>query len=123
MILEVKDLKVYYGKVCAVKGISLSVAEGEFVTIIGANGAGKSSALNAISGLTSRQGEIWFRGERIDKLSPPQIASRGIIQIPKGGRSFLFSVLWTTCEWGRISRKTKSNSPRSLSGSTGIFPS
>lgn len=94
MILEVKDLKVYYGKVCAVKGISLSVAEGEFVTIIGANGAGKSSALNAISGLTSRQGEIWFRGERIDKLSPPQIASRGIIQIPEGGKVFpLFSVM------------------------------
>lgn len=94
MILEIKDLKVFYDKVYAVKGVRLSAAEGELVTIIGANGAGKSSTLNAISGVVSRRGEIWFRGERIDKLSPPQIASKGVIQIPEGGKVFpLLSVM------------------------------
>ena len=93
-LLEIKDLKVFYDKVFAVKGVNLFAAEGEFITIIGANGAGKSSTLNAISGVTSRQGEIWFRGERIDALSPPQIAAKGIIQIPEGGKVFpLLSVL------------------------------
>ena len=94
MLLELIDLRVYYDKVEAVKGVSLNVADAELVTIIGSNGAGKTSTLNAISGLFPRQGQIRFRGERIDELSPPAIAAKGIIQVPEGGKVFpLLSVL------------------------------
>jgi len=88
VLLELKDLRVFYDKVEAVKGVSLVVAESEFVTLIGANGAGKTSTLNAISGLNLHHGEIWFKGERIDNLTAPQIAARGVIQVPEGGKVF-----------------------------------
>jgi len=88
VLLTLVNLKVFYDKVEAVNGIDLSMEEGEFITVIGANGAGKTSTLNAISGLTRREGEISFRGERIDMLPPPKIAARGVIQVPEGGKVF-----------------------------------
>jgi branched-chain amino acid transport system ATP-binding protein len=89
MLLEVRNLEVHYQKVAALKGISLDVAEGGIVTIIGSNGAGKSTTLRAISGLVRRSaGEIRFAGERIDTLAPEKIVARGIGHVPEGRRVF-----------------------------------
>ncbi|MEP9372739.1 ABC transporter ATP-binding protein [Mesorhizobium sp. KR1-2] len=89
MLLEVRDLHVHYQKVAALKGISLQVPSGGIVTIIGANGAGKSTTLRAISGLVRpSKGEIHFDGQRIDNLPPEQIVGRGIAHVPEGRRVF-----------------------------------
>ncbi len=89
MLLEIKNVHVHYHKVAALKGISMSVPEDGIVTIIGANGAGKSTTLRAISGLERiSKGEIWFSGERIDRLQPEQIVARGIGHVPEGRRVF-----------------------------------
>ncbi len=89
MLLEVRDVHVHYHKVAALKGISMTVPEGGIVTIIGANGAGKSTTLRSISGLVKpTQGEILFQGARIDHLPPERIVARGIAQVPEGRRVF-----------------------------------
>ena len=89
MLLEVRNLHVHYQKVAALKGISLKVPSGGIVTIIGANGAGKSTTLRAISGLTKpSSGEIHFNDERIDNLPPEKIVARGIAHVPEGRRIF-----------------------------------
>ena len=89
MLLEVKGLEVHYDKVRALKGIDLGLEAADIVALIGANGAGKSTALRAISGLERpRAGEIRFRGERIDGLAPDRIVARGIAHVPEGRRVF-----------------------------------
>jgi branched-chain amino acid transport system ATP-binding protein len=89
MLLEVKDLKVRYGAVEAVKGVSLMVEEGSIVTLIGANGAGKSTILKALSGLIRPfAGEIWLQGKRVDIRKPAKIVKAGMAQVPEGGRVF-----------------------------------
>jgi branched-chain amino acid transport system ATP-binding protein len=89
MLLEVRGLEVRYQKVAALKGISVDVPAGGIVTIIGANGAGKSTTLRAISGLVHASGgEIRFAGERIDALAPEKIVARGIAHVPEGRRIF-----------------------------------
>jgi branched-chain amino acid transport system ATP-binding protein len=88
-MLEVRGIEVFYGEFLAIKGISFTVGEGELVTIIGANGAGKSTILRAVMGLVKcRKGEIFFRGENIS-LSPPHDRARlGISLVPEGRRIF-----------------------------------
>ena len=89
MLLSVKDLKVNYKKVEAVKGVSFSVAEGTLVSIIGANGAGKSTILKTLSGLLrATSGEIWFGDKRIDKTAVDKIVKMGIAQVPAGRKIF-----------------------------------
>lgn len=89
MLLEMRDLHVHYQKVAALKGISLEIPSGGIVTIIGANGAGKSTTLRAISGLARpSRGEIHFAGERIDNLPAEKIVARGIAHVPEGRRIF-----------------------------------
>ena len=89
MLLEIAAIEVHYGKVAALKGVSMAVPLGGVVTIIGSNGAGKTSTLRAISGLTSiSRGEIRFDGERIDCLAPEKIVARGIAHVPEGRRVF-----------------------------------
>ena len=88
-ILEIKDLQVRYGGIEAVKGISLEVPEGEIVTLIGANGAGKSSTLRTISGLVKpAAGKIYFKGEAITGMDANEIVKRGITLVPEGRRIF-----------------------------------
>ena len=88
-ILEIRDLQVRYGGIEAVKGISFDVPEGEIVTLIGANGAGKSSTLRAISGLVKpASGSISFRGEDITGKDANEIVSKGVILVPEGRRIF-----------------------------------
>lgn len=87
MLLEIKDLYVSYGGIQALQGVSLHVEEGEIVTIIGANGAGKSSLLNAISGVVRYRGEIHYQGNQLpDKTY--QVVARGIVQVPEGRQVF-----------------------------------
>ncbi|HIS44911.1 MAG TPA: ABC transporter ATP-binding protein [Candidatus Scatomorpha merdigallinarum] len=89
-MLKVDNINVYYGAIHAIKGISFHVNEGEVVTLIGANGAGKSTTLQTISGLLrSRTGSIEFCGENISKLPPHKIVERGLAQVPEGRRIFL----------------------------------
>jgi branched-chain amino acid transport system ATP-binding protein len=84
-LLEVRDAHVRYGLIPALRGVSLGVAPGEMVALLGANGAGKSTTLRTVSGLSRpHRGEIRFMGERIDGLSPAQIVGRGIAQLPEG---------------------------------------
>ena len=88
-LLEVDDIKTYYGNIQALKSISLTVEEGEIVTLIGSNGAGKSTTLRSISGLTPpRSGSIRFMGEEISGTPPQQIVSLGISQSPEGRKCF-----------------------------------
>jgi branched-chain amino acid transport system ATP-binding protein len=88
-MLNLKDVRVHYGKVEAIKGISMDVGPREIVALIGPNGAGKTTTLRAISGLKApTAGEIWFEGKRIDRLPPHKIVSLRISHIPEGRRLF-----------------------------------
>jgi branched-chain amino acid transport system ATP-binding protein len=88
-LLEIRDIHTYYGNIEALKGISLEVEEGEVVTLIGANGAGKSTTLRSISGLTPpREGSIRFNGRELGEMAPQDIVRLGISQSPEGRRVF-----------------------------------
>ncbi|HLF21800.1 MAG TPA: ATP-binding cassette domain-containing protein, partial [Aestuariivirga sp.] len=90
-ILSFANVELYYDHVYALKGVSLEVREGETVALIGANGAGKSSILRAITGLRRiRSGEIHYQGERIDGTGPDAIVKMGISMVPEGRRVFPF---------------------------------
>jgi branched-chain amino acid transport system ATP-binding protein len=90
MWFDAKNLKVHYSKVEALKSVSLGLDEGMIVTLIGSNGAGKSTTLRAISGLVRMtSGKIWFQGKRIDIMSPYKIARLGIAHVPEGKRLFV----------------------------------
>jgi branched-chain amino acid transport system ATP-binding protein len=105
---ETRDLQVGYGKIKALHGISVSVQPGEVVTLIGANGAGKSTFLKAVSGLLRPSaGEIHFEGERIDRLTPHEIARRGVIQIPEGRRVFPLLTVEENLDMGAFFRRDR----------------
>jgi branched-chain amino acid transport system ATP-binding protein len=88
-LLEVQDIQTYYGNIQALKGISLEVNEGEIVTLIGSNGAGKSTTLRSISGLNPpRQGSIRFDGQEINLMPPQEIVRLGVLQSPEGRHCF-----------------------------------
>ncbi len=88
-MLKVNDIHVYYGAIHAIKGVSFEVNEGEIVTLIGANGAGKSTTLKTISGqMRSRTGSIEFMGQRIDGTAPYKVARMGLAQVPEGRKIF-----------------------------------
>jgi len=106
-LLELKDVHTYYGNIHALKGISVTIDEGEIVTLIGANGAGKSTTLKTISGLLRpRQGEIIFEGDRIDGYTPHQIVSIGISQSPEGRRIFPRMSVRENLEMGAFQRSS-----------------
>ena len=101
MLLQVEDINVFYGSIHAIKGISFSVNEGEIVTLIGANGAGKSTVLNTISGLLrSKTGSIHFNGENISAIEPHRIVLRSLAQVPEGRRIFLQMTVQENLEMG-----------------------
>jgi len=88
-ILEIEDLNTYYGSIHALKGVSLTVDEGEIVTLIGGNGAGKTTTLNSISGIVrARSGHVRLAGADITHVPPHQIVMRGVVQVPEGRRMF-----------------------------------
>ena len=107
-LLELKDVHTYYGAIHALRGISFTVDEGEIVTLIGSNGAGKSTTLRTISGLLRpREGEIWLRGERIDSRKPHEIVALGVSQSPEGRRVFARMNIQENLEMGAFARKDR----------------
>ena len=108
-ILRVDNINVYYGAIHAIKGISFHVDEGEIVTLIGANGAGKSTTLQTISGLLrSKTGCIEFCGENISRLQPHKIVERGLAQVPEGRRIFLQMTVQENLEMGAFTQSGSS---------------
>jgi branched-chain amino acid transport system ATP-binding protein len=89
MLLDIKDITVHYGAVQAIRGVSLRVDEGTVTSVVGANGAGKSTILKTVSGLLHpSSGEIWFKGQRIDLDTPARVVRAGIAHVPEGRRLF-----------------------------------
>jgi branched-chain amino acid transport system ATP-binding protein len=107
-MLAVKDIDVYYGAIHALKKISINVEQGSIVTLIGANGAGKSTTLKTISGISRpKSGRITFKGEEITRVLPERIVDRGISQVPEGRRIFAAMSVMENLEMGAFLRKNK----------------
>jgi branched-chain amino acid transport system ATP-binding protein len=108
MNLEIKDLRVHYGKIEAIKGVSVRVNQGEIVTLIGANGAGKTTILKTISGLRPvTSGSITFDGEDINKIPAHQRVDLGISQVPEGRGIFTGMTVLENLEMGKFNRKDR----------------
>ena len=122
-MLEVQDLEVYYGAIHALKGISFSLNKGEIVTLIGANGAGKSTTLNTISGLLRpRTGHIFFQGEEITQTLSEQIVRKGVIQVPEGRKIFATLTVMENMEMGAFSKNDKAQLEKSAQDVFQRFP-
>ena len=107
-ILKVDDINVYYGSIHAIKGVSFEVQEGEIVTLIGANGAGKSTTLKTISGLLhSKTGSVTFLGENLAKVPAHKIVSKGLALVPEGRRIFLQMTVQENLEMGAYTQSGK----------------
>ena len=122
-LLELSGVHTYYGKIHALKGVSLNVEEGEIVTLIGANGAGKSTTLNTICGITPpRAGEIWLDGKRIDGVKAHVVTELGVTQAPEGRRVFDRMSVQENLEMGAFARKDKQGIERDLEWVFELFP-
>lgn len=122
-MLSVKNIVVRYGGVEALKGISIDAEKGSITTLIGANGAGKSTCLRAISGLIPlTSGEIWFEGKRIDGMAPENIVKLGIAHVPEGKRLFLQMSTFDNLVTGAFLRKDKVGVEEDLKKAFEYFP-
>lgn len=122
-LLELKNVHTYYGNIHALKGISLAVEKGEIVTLIGSNGAGKSTTLRTISGLlTPRHGEIFLEGQRIDHLPAHEIVARGVLQSPEGRRIFPRLTVRENLEMGAYQRRDADGIQRDMERVFTLFP-
>jgi branched-chain amino acid transport system ATP-binding protein len=124
MLLKVKDLNVSYGKIKAIKGISLEVNAGEVVTLIGANGAGKTTFLKTVSGILSpASGEITYDGKPLESIKPFQRVNKGICQAPEGRGIFPGMTVLENLEMGKFGRKvSKQETQEDLEKIFGLFP-
>jgi branched-chain amino acid transport system ATP-binding protein len=121
-MLEVKDLKVAYGRVMAVKGISFKVDQGQVVTLLGTNGAGKTTTLRTISGLIRPEsGEIWFEGSRIDATPAHEVVTRGLAHSPEGRRIFPRLTVEENLMLGAFARKDRSGVTQDLERVFNLF--
>ena len=121
-LLKVDDINVYYGAIHAIKGVSFHVDEGEIVTLIGANGAGKSTTLQTVSGLLhSRTGSITFAGQNIGGIPAHKLVERGLAQVPEGRRIFLQMTVEENLEMGAYTQP-KGNTASSLERVYEQFP-
>ncbi len=122
-LLDIQDIHTYYGNIHALKGLSLVVNEGEIVTLIGSNGAGKSTMLKTVSGvLKSREGRISFAGTRIDNLAPHKIVRIGISQVPEGRKIFSHLTITENLEMGAFVRNDTSRIRTDNEGVFDLFP-
>ena len=122
-MLTVDDIHVFYGNIAAVKGISLTVYPGEIVTLIGGNGAGKSTTMRTISGLPKpKRGEIQFLGERVSGLKGHEVAQRGIAQSPEGRRIFPRMTVTENLELGAFLRNDKGGIAADMDRVFDLFP-
>jgi branched-chain amino acid transport system ATP-binding protein len=122
-ILQIQDIHTYYGSIHALKGISLEVQEGEIVTLLGANGAGKSTTLRSINGLNRpRQGNIRFQDRDITAVPAHEIVKRGIAQSPEGRRLFPRMTVMENLEMGAFQRKDRHGIKDDLDRVFELFP-
>ena len=122
-MLEVKNLKVHYGVIQAIKGISFEVNEGEVIALIGANGAGKTTTLQTITGmLKPSEGEILFEGQDIVKVPGHKIVSMGMAHVPEGRRVFAELSVYENLKLGAYTRKDKNEIAESLAKVYKSFP-
>lgn len=122
-ILDFKNVELYYDHVYALKGVSLTVNQGETVALIGANGAGKSSILRAITGLAKpTEGTVEFEGERVDGTDPSDIVKRGIAMVPEGRRVFPFMSVKDNLMMGAFTRSDKAGIQDTLESVLARFP-
>ena len=122
-ILEVKNLHVHYGMIHAIKGLDFHVNKGEIVTLIGANGAGKTSTLQTITGLIPHsQGEIIYRGENVSKLPGYKLVSKGLAHVPEGRRVFASLTVYQNLMLGAYTRKDSKEIEESLNMIYHHFP-
>jgi len=123
LVLSVEDVHTFYGSIEALKGISLEVREGEIVTLIGANGAGKSTTLRSINGLNHpRQGKIVFQGTDVTSMPPHQIVKRGISQSPEGRKLFPRMSVTENLEMGAFQRTDRAEMREDMDRVYSLFP-
>lgn len=123
MMLEVKDIQVYYGVIQAIKGVSFHVDEGEVVALIGANGAGKTTILHTISGLLApKNGSVLFEGQDITKIPGHKIVSMGMAHVPEGRRVFAQLTVLQNLKMGAYTRKDKEEIRQTLQTVFERFP-
>ncbi len=123
MHFAVKNIKVLYDRVLALQGVSLSLEQGEIVTLIGANGAGKTTTLRAITGLAPiKAGEIWFEGQRLDHLPTQKIVAMGIAMVPEGRRIYPYMNVKDNLLMGAYRRQDSQGIARDLDRVFALFP-
>jgi branched-chain amino acid transport system ATP-binding protein len=122
-LLEVENLHTFYGKIHALKGISLTVEEGEIVTLIGGNGAGKTTTLNTICGIVrASEGRVWLADDDITHLAPHTIVERGVVQSPEGRKIFARLTVMENLEMGAYSRQDTHSIARDMEFVFHTFP-
>jgi branched-chain amino acid transport system ATP-binding protein len=122
-MLKLNEINTYYGNIQALKGVTLEIEKGEIVTLIGANGAGKSTTLMSISGLVPpRSGGIEFEGRSITDMTPNDIVALGICQVPEGRRIFPYLSVVENLDMGAFLRKDKSEIAKDLEYVLTLFP-
>ncbi len=121
--LEVKNVHTYYGHIHALRDLSLTVEKGEVVTLIGGNGAGKSTTLNTMSGLLKpRQGSIQFEGEELTRFRPHEIVCKGVVQVPEGRRVFGRLTVTENLEMGAFSCRDQKLMQSNIDRIFALFP-
>ncbi len=123
MLLKVKGITVHYDKAKAVEEVSLEMAEGDLISVIGSNGAGKSTILRALSGLKSlTSGEIWLQDQRIDRMAIHEIVKHGLVQVPEGRRLFAHLSVLANLKLGAVLRKESAGIKKDMEEIFGYFP-
>jgi len=122
-MLKLNDISTYYGNIQALKNVTLEIEKGEIVTLIGANGAGKSTTLMSISGMVPpRTGDVLFEGRSIYQMNPNQIVAQGICQVPEGRRIFPYLSVLENLDMGAFLRNDKAEIEKDLEYVLGLFP-
>ncbi len=122
-MLKLKNLQTFYGNIQALKDVSIEISEGEIITLIGANGAGKTTTLMSVCGIVPpRSGDILFRGKPIHDLSPNQIVSLGISQVPEGRRIFPYLTVMENLDMGAFLRADKDGIKQDMEYIFELFP-
>jgi branched-chain amino acid transport system ATP-binding protein len=122
-MLDLRNVDTYYGNIQALKGVTMNVGEGEIVTLIGANGAGKSTTLMTICGVTpARKGEIYFKGSPIRSMQTDRIVTMGLVQVPEGRRIFANMSVLENLEMGTFLRKDKADIQKDMRYVFDLFP-